>query len=324
MRVLFTATAVLAFDRATVNSSTAFQVLVPSSGSGRTSGSAPRRTWSSVGRSSPWAVSSVRRRAAPVAPVRCVSTSQASDVAAKPDSKGSEKAAGGGHGGAAKAKSNKNSFVQWDMRRAAMKLHTREQAPKEGEKENKGTRFSDWKPTRRGYLQFLVDSKVVYEALEEACGSDPRLSEFRDTGLERTGALTKDIAWMLETYPDATEGGDGKAPPPTENALEYSSFLKEKVASSLPGFMCHFYNHYFAHTAGGRMIGRKVAESCFEGRTLEFYTWEAGDVKELLDGVRLKIDAMAKGWTPEEKEACVEETGRTFHYGGRLLSSVTA
>lgn len=60
MRVLFTATAVLAFDRATVNSSTAFQVLVPSSGSGRTSASVPRRAWSSVGRSSPWAVSSVR------------------------------------------------------------------------------------------------------------------------------------------------------------------------------------------------------------------------------------------------------------------------
>lgn len=71
---------------------------------------------------------------------------------------------------------------------------------------------------------------------------------------------------MLETYPDAAaELGDQKdggrqAPPPTENALEYASFLKETVAASLPGFMCHYYNHYFAHTAGGRMIGRKVAE----------------------------------------------------------------
>lgn len=69
---------------------------------------------------------------------------------------------------------------------------------------------------------------------------------------------------MLETYPDAAaesgEGGDRQAPPPTENALEYASFLKETVAASLPGFMCHYYNHYFAHTAGGRMIGRKVSE----------------------------------------------------------------
>ncbi|CAN0182514.1 unnamed protein product [Ectocarpus fasciculatus] len=214
------------------------------------------------------------------------------------------------------------------MRRAAMKLHTRDQSPKEGKQENKGTKFSDWKPSRRGYLQFLVDSKVVYEALEEACGSDPRLSEFRDTGLERTEALTKDIAWMLETYPDSSaEGageGDGKAPSPTENALEYASFLREKVASTVPGFMCHYYNHYFAHTAGGRMIGRKVAESCLDGRTLEFYQWGGDDVKVLLDGVRLKIDAMAKGWSEEEKEACVSETARTFKYGGSLLSSITS
>lgn len=128
---------------------------------------------------------------------------------------------------------------------------------------------------RRGYLQFLVDSKIVYAALEEACASDPRLSVFRNTGLERTEALTKDIAWMLETYPDASclsaeggrqgegkgEGGEGgRAPCPTEVALEYASFLKETVAASLPAFVCHYYNHYFAHTAGGRMIGRKVAD----------------------------------------------------------------
>lgn len=68
-------------------------------------------------------------------------------------------------------------------------------------------------------------------------------------------------------------------------------------------------------------------DSCLEGRTLEFYRWGSdgdADVKELLDGVRIKIDAMAKDWSPEDKAACVEETGRTFQYGGRLLSSVTS
>lgn len=47
-------------------------------------------------------------------------------------------------------------------------------------------------------------------------------------------------------------------------------------------------------------------------------------MKELLDQVRQKIDAMAKGWSSEEKEACVAETGRTFKYGGALLSSITS
>ena len=47
-------------------------------------------------------------------------------------------------------------------------------------------------------------------------------------------------------------------------------------------------------------------------------------MKVLLDAVRVKIDAMAKGWSQEDKEACVGETGRTFEYGGRLLSSITS
>lgn len=47
-------------------------------------------------------------------------------------------------------------------------------------------------------------------------------------------------------------------------------------------------------------------------------------MKEILDDVRVKIDAMAKEWTPEEKEQCVAETGRTFHYGGKLMSSITS
>lgn len=44
--------------------------------------------------------------------------------------------------------SDRQSFVQWDMRRAAMKLHTRDQAPREGKQETKGVPFSDWKPSR--------------------------------------------------------------------------------------------------------------------------------------------------------------------------------
>lgn len=69
-------------------------------------------------------------------------------------------------------------------------------------------------------------------------------------------------------------------------------------------------------------LGRD-ARSCLDKRTLEFYKWR-GDVKELLESVRLEIDAMAKGWSEEEREACVSETERSFHYGGRLLSSITS
>lgn len=42
-------------------------------------------------------------------------------------------------------------------------------------------------------------------------------------------------------------------------------------ARSLPAFVCHFYNHYFAHTAGGRMIGKKMAAMLLDGHELHFY-----------------------------------------------------
>lgn len=29
-----------------------------------------------------------------------------------------------------------------------------------------------------------------------------------------------------------------------------------------PAFVCHYYNYYFAHTAGGRMIGSKARFCC--------------------------------------------------------------
>ncbi|CAN1216828.1 Heme oxygenase 1, chloroplastic [Linum perenne] len=59
-------------------------------------------------------------------------------------------------------------FVE-EMRFVAMKLHTREQA-KEGEKEVKKPEeqaIPKWEPTVDGYLRFLVDSKLVYDTLEQ-------------------------------------------------------------------------------------------------------------------------------------------------------------
>ncbi|CAM9192341.1 unnamed protein product, partial [Ectocarpus sp. 8 AP-2014] len=92
MRVLSTATAVLAFERGTVTTSSAFQVLVPSSGSGRSTAAARR---SSSNKAFPWAASSFRRRAGAV-PLWC--TSQTTDVAATAEGKGAKKEEGRGHG----------------------------------------------------------------------------------------------------------------------------------------------------------------------------------------------------------------------------------
>ena len=141
------------------------------------------------------------------------------------------------------------------------------------------------------------------------------LSPFKATGLERSAALREDIKWMTEH--DSTL----VIPECSSSGKEYAKFLSTIAAESIPKFICHYYNHYFARTAGGRMIGNKMAEKLLSGKLLKFYQWE-GDVKILLDETRKNIDKMAKTWTDTQKKACLEETMACFKFGGALMSSL--
>ena len=156
------------------------------------------------------------------------------------------------------------SFVNNDLRAYAMKLHTKDQSPREGQQKQE-TPFTQWVPSRVEYLQFLVDSLRVYEVLEEITRSNSELSPFVSTGLERAAALQEDISWMLSydsslILPICGPAGEG-----------YAKFLKQIASESLPKFICHYYNQYFAHTAGGRMIGKKMSDLLLEGKVLRFY-----------------------------------------------------
>lgn len=205
-----------------------------------------------------------------------------------------------------------------EMRKVAMKLHTREQAPKEG-----GTaapaKPQAWVPTREGYLKFLVESKAVYDALEAAVqdNTHPEYAAFQSTGLERSKALAEDIKWFQATY-------RLNPSPPTEDGPG-SSYAKKMLAlakSDPQAFICHFYNFYFAHTAGGRMIGNKVAGMLLDGYNLKFYQWD-GDVNTHLDGVRRSINQLAESWTPEQKEHCLAETAESFKMSGVIMRCIT-
>lgn len=46
--------------------------------------------------------------------------------------------------------------------------------------------------------------------------------------------------------------------------------------------------------------------------------WE-GDVKQLLEDAKSKIDVIAETWSAEEKQACLEETIACFRFGGSLM-----
>ncbi|KAJ7956697.1 Heme oxygenase 1 [Quillaja saponaria] len=204
-------------------------------------------------------------------------------------------------------------FVE-EMRFVAMKLHTRDQ-DKEGEKEVKEPQevpVAKWEPTVDGYLRFLVDSKLIYDTLEGIVEKAPFSSyaEFRNTGLERSVKLAKDLEWFKEQ--------GYTIPEPSSPGVTYAQYLKELSEKDSQAFLCHFYNIYFAHTAGGRMIGKKVAEKILNKKELEFYKWD-GDLSQLLQSVREKLNKVAKSWTREEKDHCLEETEKSFKFSGEIL-----
>lgn len=78
-------------------------------------------------------------------------------------------------------------------------------------------------------------------------------ASFCGTGLERSGSLAADIKWFEETYklaaPAVTPDGPGAT---------YAALIADLAKTDPQAFICHYYNFYFAHTAGGRMIGNKV------------------------------------------------------------------
>ncbi|KAL8149725.1 heme oxygenase 1, chloroplastic-like [Apium graveolens] len=204
-------------------------------------------------------------------------------------------------------------FVE-EMRFVAMKLHTKDQA-KEGEKEPQGKPVAKWEPCVEGYLKFLVDSKLVYDTLEGIIvkAEFPEYAEFQNTGLERSEGLEKDLEWFK------MQGHD--IPEPSPPGLNYAQKLEELSKNDPQAFICHFYNTYFAHSAGGRMIGRKVATDILNGKELNFYKWE-GDLSQLLQNVRDKLNKVAESWTREEKNHCLEETEKSFKYSGEILSLI--
>lgn len=78
-------------------------------------------------------------------------------------------------------------------------------------------------------------------------------AEFRNTGLERAESLAKDLGWLKEQ--------GHSIPEPSSPGLNYSAYVEELSKKDPQAFICHFYNTYFAHSAGGRMIGKKVSKN---------------------------------------------------------------
>ena len=213
--------------------------------------------------------------------------------------------------------SRDGTFVS-QLRRRTMDLHTKSQAPKEGKVDNPES-FELFNPTREGFMRFMVESRIVYQAFEDVVHHAPChafYARLADTGLERSMALTQDINHMRRHW-----GVDVPRPSP-DLGLAYAELIMDVAANNPPAFVCHYYNHYFAHAAGGRIVGKKVRESLLDGWTGEFYQWD-GDVCDLVGNVRDIIEDVALGWAPAEKQACLMETPVAFRWGTTMLSLIT-
>ncbi|KAJ4917093.1 hypothetical protein Rs2_02643 [Raphanus sativus] len=170
-----------------------------------------------------------------------------------------------------------------------------------------------WSPSKEGFLNFLVDSKLVFETIERIVdeSEDVSYAYFRRTGLERCGSLERDLEWFRTTQELAI-------PEPSQVGVSYAKYLEEEAKENAALFLTHFYSIYFSHIAGGQVIVRRVSEKLLEGKELEFVRWE-GDAQELLKGVREKLNVLGEHWTRDEKNKCLKETAKAYKYMGQIV-----
>lgn len=210
----------------------------------------------------------------------------------------------------------RKGFVE-EMRFIAMRLHTKDQAPREGEQEASALPIDAWYPRKEDFMQFLVDSRCVYDFFETELAfpgtPDPTFSRFASTGLERLASLDVDISYLNSIGVDT--------PTPTTAATNYVVYLRAMREDKPESLLCHWYNYYFAHSAGGRMIGRLMQDRLFGGRSFSFYEWDS-DVKQILNKVRPIIDEVASEWARDVKDECLKETSLAFGFSGTVLQNL--
>ena len=140
---------------------------------------------------------------------------------------------------------------------------------------------------------------------------------FQSTGLERGSALARDIDWLCQTKDLEPLAFKVDGPGNT-----YVQRLQQLADEDIPAFMCHYYNVNFAHTAGGRMIGKAVADKILNGAELDFYKYD-GDLDAIKNKVKENIEAVAQTWSEQDRKRSVEQTPDAFSYSGALLKCIT-
>ncbi|KAJ8772889.1 hypothetical protein K2173_028066 [Erythroxylum novogranatense] len=178
--------------------------------------------------------------------------------------------------------------------------------------EDRNSDKASWFPSMEGFVKYMVDSKLVFDTVERIIDNsdDVSYAYFRNNGLERSKSLAKDLDWFSQK--------DVAIPQPSAPGVSYAEYLEELAEKSAPLFLCHFYNIYFSHVAGGQVITRQVSDKLFEGRDLEFHRWD-GDAQEMLKSVREKLNMLGEHWSRDVKNRCLKEATKSFRYLGQIV-----
>ncbi|CAN6284466.1 unnamed protein product [Urochloa humidicola] len=183
----------------------------------------------------------------------------------------------------------------------------------EHEKEEDGELVEgEWMPSVKGFVRYLVDSKLVFDTIERvvAESTDVAYVYFRKSGLERSASISNDLEWFREQ--------GVKIPEPSTLGSTYATYLTELAESNAPAFLSHYYNIYFAHLTGGMAIGKKICNKILDGRELEFYKWDS-DAELLLKDAREKLNELSKHWTRKDRNLCLKEAAKCFQYLGKMV-----
>lgn len=198
-----------------------------------------------------------------------------------------------------------------EMRFVAMKLRKEKEAGSGGGESDDD--WETWQPTMEGYLKYLVDSRVVFDTMEQIVdrSDDVSYAYFRKTGLERGQGLSKDLEHFSQL--------GFSIPEPGSPGTTYAAYLKEIAGKSMPSFLSHFYNIYFAHISGGQAIGKQVSDKLLDGRVLEFYKWPGDDPWGSLKNVRAALNKFGEHWTRAVRNQCLNETAKCFRMSEQIV-----
>jgi heme oxygenase (biliverdin-producing, ferredoxin) len=164
----------------------------------------------------------------------------------------------------------------------------------------------------RGYADYLLRLRMIYQALEQAVRArrhDPLVAAVYDPALERLTAIDADLEYWT---PGAAREIDSPAAQAYRDRLLGASWGGALVA--------HHYTRYLGDLSGGQAIG-KILDRTFglDGAGLAFYEFEMR-AKPYKDAYRARLDGLPLN--ADEIDSAVDEVRIAFALNQALFDEL--